>query len=460
MEAARTTSKSSQESLIMITLKYFLRLTLLINLMAHGAYAQNEGNFFTPSPSGITKNLRTDYGVDNSFSTDDSQKLQRAINDISNVGGGTIVIPKGNYSFAKIAMKSNIRLAIDAGVTIRPTSVASGNYTIFDMGNHQKSTIKNVSIEGVNGQFKVDLRHVTNNRVFVFTFSRVHNFKVSNFYIYDKNTLFQSLGFGHTTVNGIHYVPNKGLIKNGHAHNTHYGYGLVQVQAGKNILFKNISGSGGVALRLESGWSVMNKIQPASLTPKINNIYGQNVRCTNGQAAVFLMPHTIDQGYINVDNVTSHACEYAVKTEKGWVNQNLYAGLGLTEGSFSSQSIISNIRATYGNTAEVRAIMQRFIPCGLRSQIGPTGDGGEMNIAPAIAPVGDFAAGLWRGDQPNDRGSYTIRYSNIQSVGFLNGVPDVMDGDYCDYEHCPINVWVPSDARGTIGQCGTTSNVF
>ncbi|WP_370978390.1 carbohydrate-binding protein [Agaribacterium sp. ZY112] len=427
---------------------------------AQSALSLQESDFYTASHSSASVNLVNDYGVDNNFATDDSQALQRAINDISSSGGGIIKIPSGNYSFAKVKMKSDVRLEIDSAATIRPSHVASGNYSIFDFGNFDKSTVKNVSIAGVNGQFKIDLRNVVNGNVFAFTFSRTENFNVENVYIHDKNTKFQSFGFGHTTVNSNHYVPRNGLIKNAHAENTHYGYGLVQIQAGENILFKDISGTGGVTLRLESGWSVMNKIQPASRTPKIDAIYARNVSCQDGQAALFLMPHTIDQGFFDVRDVTSNSCEFAVKTEKGWVNQNFYAGMGLTEGSFSEDSIVDNIKSTYGHTAEIRAIMQRFIPCDLRDKIGAAGDNEEMNVAPAIAAVGDFAAGLWRGDRPHEPGAYRIQYSNIQTSGYLNKVPDVMDGDYCDYEQCSKSVWIPSDARGTFGACGLESNVI
>lgn len=439
--------------------KFSLISTLLITLIAlTNVNAQNESDFYTPSTGGITKNLVKDYNVDNNFNTNDSQKLQQAINDVNSFGGGKIIIPEGNYSFAKIIMKSNVHLEINSNAIIRPANVTSGNYSIFDFGNFQANTINNVSIIGIGGRFKVDLRNVVNTNVFVFTFSNVFNFKIANFHIYDKNTIFQSLGFGHTTVGNTHYVPNKGLIKNGHAENTHYGYGLIQVQAGKNILFKNLSETGGVTLRLESGWSVMNKIQPASKTPKIENIYGRDIRCSNGQAAVFLMPHTIDQGYVNIKNITATACEFAVKTEKGWVNEKKYAGLGLTEGSFSSNSIITDVKATYGDNAEVRPIMHRFIPCNLRNKIGASGDDNEMSIAPSCAPVGDFAAGLWRGVDSNDPGSYRIKFSNIQSNGFQNSVKDIIDSDHCDYESCTNKVWIPADSRNTNGNCGTESN--
>jgi len=76
-----------------------LKEIMLAGVCLFGAtllFAQNEGDFYTARTGGMTKNLRTDYSVDNNFNTDDSQKLQRAINDVSNAGGGRIIIPGGS----------------------------------------------------------------------------------------------------------------------------------------------------------------------------------------------------------------------------------------------------------------------------------------------------------------------------------------------------------------------------
>lgn len=48
----------------------------------------NEDNFYkAPTSFKVVKNLQTDFNVDNSFETDDSEKLQKEINFISKKGG-------------------------------------------------------------------------------------------------------------------------------------------------------------------------------------------------------------------------------------------------------------------------------------------------------------------------------------------------------------------------------------
>lgn len=415
--------------------------------------AQNEADFYTPKNGGVTKNLKNNYGVDNNFATNDSQKLQNAINDVSNAGGGRIIIPAGKYSFSNVQLKSNVRIEIDKGATLRPWNITSGNYTMFTLGGNTR--VKNVSITGTGGRFTVDLKYVSNENIMVFSCNNVYNFKLANFNILDKHTVFQSISFAHKTVNGKHYVPSKGLIKNATATKCHYGYGLVQVQAGNNLLFKNLDGTGGVTLRLESGWTVMNLI-PEPHTPKINKVYGRKIKCSYGQGALMMEPHAINQGFVDVRDITGIGVEFAAKIGKG----SNHKATHLTPGTFASNSIISNVKATYKDNAHVRAHYLPFIPCNLRSKIKGNTPSGEAKYAPAVAAVGYFANGLHWGRGPNDPGSYTVKISDVKAWGFQSSVPNIVTSDYCDYEDCAIQVWIHNDAKNTIGNCseGTKSS--
>ncbi|MDO6760974.1 hypothetical protein Q4566_12240 [Tamlana sp. 2_MG-2023] len=75
----------------------------------------NETDFYTP-PSNYseTKKLVTDYGADTIFNTGDSTILQTAIDEVSDLGCGTLIIPAGNYSFVDINLKSNVQIVVDA----------------------------------------------------------------------------------------------------------------------------------------------------------------------------------------------------------------------------------------------------------------------------------------------------------------------------------------------------------
>ena len=50
----------------------------------------------TMGPNGLTKNLKTDFGlVDENAKNNQSEILQKAIDDVSAKGGGCLILPKG-----------------------------------------------------------------------------------------------------------------------------------------------------------------------------------------------------------------------------------------------------------------------------------------------------------------------------------------------------------------------------
>jgi len=402
-------------------------------------FAQNESDFYTARTGGMTKNLRTDYSVDNNFNTDDSQKLQRAINDVSNAGGGKIIIPGGSYTFTNVAMKSNVRIEINKNATIRPKPNVPGNPTIFALGGNF-STVKNVSIIGTGGgRFTVDVRNVINKNIVVFSCTNVNNFQLANFNVLDDYTVFQSINFSPKKVGSRWFTPTKGLVKNAKATNCHYGYGLVQVQAAEQILFKNIDGKGGVT---------MNAI-PEPNTPKIKNVFGRTIKCSFGQAALMMEPHSIRQGRVDVRDITTIGCEFGATIGKGSNHKNT----SLTPGTFASNSVVANVKATYRENATVRSHYLPFIPCNLRSKIRGNTPSGEAKFAPSVAAVGYFSNGLRWGRGPSSPGSYKVNLSDVKAFGFQSGLPNVVTSDYCDFESCPIQVWIHPSARNTIGNC-------
>lgn len=112
------------------------------------------------------------YGAVGDGQNLDSKAINAAIEAASNAGGGTVLIPSGNYLSGSIHLKSNITLYIDQGATIiaAPVSVENGYdereesiSTIYqDLGHsHWKNSliwgydIQNVSIIGtgwINGK--------------------------------------------------------------------------------------------------------------------------------------------------------------------------------------------------------------------------------------------------------------------------------------------------------------------
>ncbi|MCW2118804.1 T9SS type A sorting domain-containing protein [Flavobacterium sp. 7A] len=410
----------------------FLAIALLFSTSE--TFAQNESDFYIPFTGGITKNLKTDFGVDNLFSTDDSQALRDAIDAVAAVGGGNIYIPEGNYTFQGIGnLKSNINIIIDAGVVIRPLGGPT-KFSMFLIGNDEP-LVENWSITGVGGRFTIDLTQTENPEVFVFTVNNVKNFKLSDFNILDKKTEYSNIAIGPAKYKGTWCFPENGVVENCDANDCDYGYGLMQMQAGKHIYFNNISSTGGIPLRLESGW---NAIQ--GTIARIDDIYARNVRCYNGQSAVFLSPHTMKQGVVDIRNITTVACEWAVKTENGYAT-SAQATKGHTPGSFDENSVIANINATYGDNATVRSQVLRYIPCELRSLIGPYRSIDRTYPAPSVAPIGDLAPLA-------SKGTYQVKIWDVRHSGYMDFVPTIVNESGDDYEDCTTSVWNPNP--GTI----------
>ncbi len=403
-------------------------------LSATSVFAQNESDFYTPFTGGVYKNLVTDYGVDNLFSTDDTQSLKNAIDDVSAAGGGTIYIPAGNYTFQGVSnMKSNINITIDKGAVIRPIGLST-KFSMFLIGDAQP-TIQNWSITGVGGRFTIDLTQTENPQIFLFSLTNVKNFKLSDFNILDNKTEYPTISLSGTKYNGIWYTPENGVVKNCDAHDCDYGYGLMQMQAGKHIYFENISCTGGIPCRLESGWGTLQ-----GTSAKIEDIYARNVRCYNGQCAVFLSPHTMKQGIVDIRNITSVACEWAVKTENGYAT-TAEAAKGFTPGNFDNNSVIANINATYGDDATVRSQCTIFVPCELRSLIGAYRSIDRCYPAPSCAPVGNLASLA-------SNGTYLVKIWDVKHSGYMDFIPTIVNDSGDDYENCAISVWNPNP--GTI----------
>jgi hypothetical protein len=370
----------------------FFVIVFLVPLLGF-CQIDNEDNFYkAPTSFKVVKNLQTDFNVDSSFETDDSEKLQKAINFISKNGGGKLIIPKGNYSFADIVLKSNIHIEIDSEVVIRPFKRSNDrNYFIFLLSSDTKEPIENVSVSGIDGQFTMDVSHVENKRVRCFSIRNIHNFKISNFKIIDNYTLFASLEFLPLEIKKEDklYSSKNGLIKNidglGIAD---YGYGLVQVRTGKNILFLNLSGIGGTTLRLEGHLKVLRAIGGKD---NMEHIIGRNISCEKGNAALMLSPHYIYNGLVDVRDITAIGCGFAVRIDTGFANKD-EKKLGLKPGYFSPESVVSNVKAIFAKTeAQVKPKHYKFMPCNLRSEIHKTPitpfPHGDSYNGPSIAAV-------------------------------------------------------------------------
>jgi hypothetical protein len=351
----------------------FFAFTSILSFQNLYSQIDKESNFYTEvAHANFNKNLVTDYGVDNDFTTDDSDDLQDAINNVSSNGGGILTIPVGNYSFGNINLMSNVHLNIDENAVIRPyyeipSDGKLKNYAIFKLGSNT-TPIQNTSISSSSEErFTVDLTNNNNPNVGVVNCGKVSNFIVSNFNVIDDYTKFSAITFGGDDYAGTYVIPKNGIIKDIDIKNAHYGYGTVQTQSAENILFKDLSGTGGATLRLETGFTGLNNLQGINLPSGkkrvggLDKIVARNISNTNGNSAVMISPHALHNGTVDAEGIHSDSAGFAIRIEGGFISDKYDQDIGLTDGTFEHVRI-KNVTAIYGENAEVKGKHFNYYP--------------------------------------------------------------------------------------------------
>ncbi|WP_075601967.1 glycoside hydrolase family protein [Saccharicrinis aurantiacus] len=373
--------------------QWLLMLSLIVSINGV-AQSTNEADYFkAPSEFTLNKNLKKDYKASGKFSQNISEIFQAAINEVSSLGGGQIFIPKGEYTFAEIQMKSNVHILVDKNASIRPpidvnkTKKGYRSFVLFHLTSNTTDPIKNVSIQGKGGMFTIDMQQVNNHLNRVFNLKNVQNFKLSNIKVLDNYSKYSAFVFNSLQIDSYLYGPVNGVVSDVSIYNSDYGYGLVQMQLGENILFKNLYGLGGCTLRLETHNSTMH--DPSKFKP-LNNIVARNVVSEKGNSALMVSPHFVDNGKIDVRDITAIGSGWAVRVAAGFTSKKKEEERHLTPGTFSSESVIANIKATYSpTTAQNKKKHYRYIPCDMRSlcATAPIREGGDSFNGPSIGVV-------------------------------------------------------------------------
>ena len=443
---------------------------LIIVLLIFGffeSFAQSlpaDNTFFNPTVGAAIQIINPSAGTG-----DDSQTFINAISTVNTAGGGKVIVNAGTYRILEVSLMSNVHIEVDSNVTFLPYNYTENNKSLFEADSN--SGVSNFSIVGIGGNFNVDFTGLQPDaRIRAVKFNYCSNFRVANFIINDNSTVFSGLTFGsnHTTIStpdgnridSIRGVPNGGIIENISITNAHYGYGLVQTQSGKNLLFRNLSGVGGATLRLETGYSLIQYVELIDFEDlKLDNIWARNIECTNGQSALQLSPHTLDQGYFNVSGVVGNSCETAVVWSSGFTTDDEEAN-GLTPGSYDSSSKIRDVTSNFGQNAQLHQSKRlRYIPCALRmARSGGVGISttlnidGESRLGPSIGAV------IRQADKPGD---YDLDFpvtevtSNGYNIEAYYLPPRAFFRDsYDDYEICNESVdglsfWIPVAERNT-----------
>ncbi|WP_299183930.1 Iota-carrageenase [uncultured Aquimarina sp.] len=427
-----------------------------------------------PESFSIIKNLVTDYGVNNNDNNNDSPKLQEAIDDISNqLNGNTfgkLIIPNGNYYFTDIVMKSNITIEIDQNAVLFSQPGIKRNQTMFRFGD-RGPRITNAAIIGKGKGFTVDLRRNPSRNLIVCAVRDVRNFKISNFTIEDKNSVFASILVDIGVINGVANWSKDGIIEKIKQNNALRGYGLIQAYAANNVYFNNLDCDGGVTLRIETDNLAMKSVNKGRMIPNIggvNDIVAKKIISRNGLAALMLSPHFMENGTVTAGNIRSFNSSFAVRIERGFVeifaannsingnqhrtNVESQFGAGSVEevykrgggifaarltpaaaansfaiaqfkaGTFSSNTRISNIKATYGTTGQLNFNHRLYLPCEERNSNGLCKERFGKDVVfhgPSLAAVYDNTI---PGNGPDSEGSYNVNtlINSNSAIGFPN----------------------------------------
>lgn len=333
----------------------------------------DEASFYTNNTNLNIGTGRTTLVLSGEESENDSNTLNTEINRMSSSDtekGGVITLLKPTdkpYLYlSNIVLKNNIHIKIASNVIIRPWFSPSRdkNVPIFEMGIDSK--INNVAITCINEDsenpddyFSVELTGGAEERVTMLFAHRVTDFKVAGIKFFDSNTIFSNLEFNlnKSQSRDDGDISNNGVVKNIISLNNHVGYGVIQVRAGKNILFKNLDGQGGVTLRLETGF--LPAITSEVMT--IDQIVGRDLIIRNGDAAIMLSPHRVTQGHVDIRGIEAYSSTYAAQIDGGFKDNK--GGVD-NLGTFKSTSYIGDFKQITGGTnAQVKLKDYPLYPC-------------------------------------------------------------------------------------------------
>ncbi|MFD2255246.1 glycosyl hydrolase family 28-related protein [Luteolibacter algae] len=337
---------------------------------------------------------------------DDSAAFRNAIDDVAAAGGGVVWVPNGDYRLSAVSMKSNVHLKIHKNATLTLHSETSMfNFT---------GGIRNTSIRGIGGRFTVKIPDYNSAR-FVYA-TGVNNMMVTNVDIEDPfETIYSSFELTWDRVRNE--TPKNLTISNISCLNKeHYGYGIIQAQAASDSYFFNLEGHGGVPVRLETGWTLMNLAKEGG----VFNIKATNITSEDGQAAVMMQPHTRSNGDVFLNFIDAVGSEFAVSLEKGgtWkYTAQQIADYNLGTGNFGKVSI-GNAHAVYrGSGVPTRYAHLDFYPESELLKVFRDGNEIEGYSGPSIATFGNH------GDA-----NQLITWKITASPGFVN--PPISTEDY------------------------------
>jgi len=322
----------------------------------------------TMDPNGPRMDLHWDFGLsDDNAQSNQSAKLQRAIDALAAKGGGQLFLPKGTYRLAKVYLKSNVHLLIEKDTVIKPYW-PKGEKTVVllldvetpsdkkEAEKREGDYIQNVSIRGLGGRFIVDYSDRERREgegIRAVLCRMVKNFLISDLDVKDNFTVYCGVTMSPTrskTESVKDWEVSRatdGTMRNCRIFNASPGYGLVQLHGAQSMHFEDLHAKGGVTLRLETG--------ALGEHTAVFDVTGKNIVCENGRCAVMLGPHSAVNGFVHVDGVRAKSCAYAVTIGLGGVKkQELERNPNAKAGRFANGSSIRNVNAIFGPDAQIK----------------------------------------------------------------------------------------------------------
>jgi len=366
----------------------------------------------------------------------DTNVFQQAIDDVAAAGGGKVIVPRGTYEIATVHLKSNVHVVFDghSTISINTTGISpTANLSLFQMG--EAGRVDNVSVRSINSLTRFKLDRAVHRRVRAFRVADANNFLISNFDLADTRTSFSGISLGWESQfgdnpDGTARIATAGTVEHFRSSNAHYGYGAIQAQGSRSVLFKDIESIGGVALRLETGFKLLNEALARGdrMESSIDNVTAEGLSSYQGQGALLFSPHGMHQGSISAQNVESFGSEYAVLVEDGSLHRftaEEIIDLDLTEGTWESIAI-DGVDATFtAGPIETRWVHLNDYP-GERHRNGTDPSVYRLPDTPA------FYAHPYRGPSiaPVTNaflGDPTVSITNINSHGFSYSPDQISD---------------------------------
>ena len=381
--------------------------------MAQTRLTDNENRFYTDT---FNKKV-VEVQLTGQNSENDSDLLNAKITSLSNAGGGTIHIRKGLYYLIDILLKSNIHLKIDKEVVLQPYFSPNSkkvSSTIFEVGKQFK--VENVAITNADEDNEDKSTWFSavfpkgDYRMKIITACNVRNFKFSGFKIKDSYTPFSSIALNLPDSKDRNEVATGGIVKDILLVDSHVGYGVIQIQAAKTVLCKNLEGIGGVTMRVETG---SGETGTANIMT-VDDIVGRNIKVKNGDAALNLSPHRVNQGRVDAEGIFAVNSSFAVQIAAGFKDKKL-GGVD-NMGTFDHNSYIGNIKATGGIGAQVKAKDFMYFNCDEQKEMiakkqNPDNESTPGRSIGVIRTNATASSGCKNG---KDGGCYEVHIGNIE----------------------------------------------